>query len=63
MERFWVLVTFLARDPSTMTALQQDIQIVQAGTSHDVKGGLKWGLSDLQQEAASSDRFLVPKQL
>lgn len=27
-ERLWVLVTFLARDPSTMTALQQEVQII-----------------------------------
>ena len=37
VERLWVLVTFLARDPSTMTGLQQEVQIGQGETSHDLK--------------------------
>lgn len=46
-----------------MTALQQDVQTVPAGTSHDGKGGLNGGLCHLQLEAASTDpRVLVPKQ-
>lgn len=52
-----------ARDPSAMTALQRDVQIVPAGTSQDLEGGLNGGLCYLQLEAVSTDtRFLVPKQ-
>lgn len=63
VERLWALVTFLARDPSAMTTLQRDVQIVPAGISQDLEGGLNGDLCYLQLEAVSTDtRFLVPKQ-
>lgn len=63
VERLWALVTFLARDPSAMTALQRDVQVVPAGTSQDLEGGLNGGLCYLQLEAVSTDtKFPVPKQ-